>query len=261
MFWDIETIVLETMSGSKYKIIIDTREKNYKILKDEITSKGALCEYQFLSTGDFWITDTNTHTRCAIIERKTPQDLWASIVDGRYKKQCAAMKEAQAPIWGYVVIGSWTGLSDVALKAVHTAMTKLQVRDKAFVTYLAHERFLAYWLCKFSETIESFLFIETGVKSNSKGSIPLSPPEAAPGSRKHSIWLNQLCCIPGVGITVAQTLVKHFPTVQSLIQFLETNDDGVKQIAQFKLSTGRSIGLSLALKIHQGFIKAIEVTH
>lgn len=81
------------------KILIDSREPSW--VSSQIFSYPLLGigEISTLPCGDVWIAQDDD---LVIIERKEPNDLLASIADGRLFNQCAEMR--QESIWCYVVI-------------------------------------------------------------------------------------------------------------------------------------------------------------
>jgi DNA excision repair protein ERCC-4 len=81
------------------KIVIDSREPSW--VQSQISAYPLLGigEISTLPCGDVWIAQEDD---LVIIERKEPNDLLASIADGRLFNQCAEMR--QESDWCYVVI-------------------------------------------------------------------------------------------------------------------------------------------------------------
>lgn len=116
-------------------IIIDNREKG---LKDLVNVP---FEEKNLVHGDVQLVYNGTVL--AVLERKTVQDLCASIKDGRYKNQKAAMLEAYPPGTIYYVLEGGFDYSEtdtthfgIAKKALVSCMINSMLRDniKVFVT-------------------------------------------------------------------------------------------------------------------------------
>lgn len=183
------------------QIILDYRENKLNELMNEKLSYLV----QNLHLGDIQITFNNT---VYIIERKTLDDFSSSIIDGRYKEQKQRLLESGAQII-YIIEGHTKNQHGVPLSTLYSCMFSLQVRDKICVI----RSFDVY------ETVEVLVAlakkIETGYIDVYQQSIKVKKK-----SENVDVYLQMLCCIPGISVNIAKNIIDKFPTMESLLKHI-----------------------------------------
>lgn len=234
-----------------YTVKIDTREKQRGDLLRELCSLKVSAEEATLATGDFWIVDD--HGKLLVcLERKTVSDFASSIIDKRFHAQRTSMASLGVPVWGYLVVGPYAPrVKEASVKAILTCQTKLQLYNNAFVQYIPSDTYVPYFLAKIVT-----LLVEKGLPIPSGPLVSEAIPELVlkrKRQRAHSVYEEQLACIPGVGPLVIEKLVEVYPRLLTLIEAC-VPESSVEILSNLVLSNGRRLGPKLAHTIRSSLI-------
>jgi len=127
------------MGSSRLKIIVDTREK---FVFDHLNKFTYNYEISQVTIGDYAIVDTTNDKIIASIERKTYEDLAASIKDGRYqnKEKMISLREKTGCQLYYIIEGTafpseTRRFGKIPYKVLESAIDHLSYRDKFIVIY------------------------------------------------------------------------------------------------------------------------------
>lgn len=190
-----------------HEIICDVRERSVISLLDKF--KNVSIVQKQLDVGDFIIE--NDFGRI-VIERKTRDDLSASITDGRYKEQKNRLHlcKESGNIIVYIIEGSHkTSHKGVPESTVTSAIISCVLKDKFFI------------LPSYNLQDTAFILQTIASKSSSSSSSIITP-----SFQKKSFsntYINILSCIPGVSSTIAQIIYSHFNTLENLMNELKEN--------------------------------------
>jgi ERCC4-type nuclease len=222
------------------KIIIDERETNihekYCAMMNDISNKitnTISIEKRVLPIGDFLLQSDDGKTLC-ILERKSLQDLLASIKDGRYEEQSYRLThngECSLHQVIYIIEGMLSSLRNPAeKKIVYSAMTSLN----------CFKGFSVFRTCSQLETAETILWIADKIERNIQKGIHLYGNEIVPVEssqnyctvvkkvKKENITPKNigeiiLCQIPGISSTTAISIMSHFTSFSDLMDKLKEN--------------------------------------
>tara|TARA_B110000977_G_C11087840_1_gene495461 strand:- start:5 stop:652 length:648 start_codon:yes stop_codon:yes gene_type:complete len=189
------------------QIVLDYREhKLNAIFKDK------KIEYSLenLIIGDIYISKDDVHYT---IERKTLDDFSSSIIDGRYSEQKQRLLASNSHII-YIIEGHTKSNHGVPLSTLYSCMFTMQQRDRIIVLR-------SYDI---EETVDILLAMikKIGIGTNEENA------QKALVIKKKSdnadIYLDMLCCIPGISSKIAYNIIEKFPSVSNLCYFIdETN--------------------------------------
>ena len=229
------------------KLLVDSREPIGLIELLKVRVKNI--EFGNLDVGDFIIQNDAGNT-VMIFERKSLNDLIASIKDGRYNEQ--SFRLAQLPLDNhhiyYVIEGN---ISEFINKNTET------IRKMLFSSMLSLSYSKGFSLLRASGWLETAEFIIRFMEKLGDGKIPLKiqnpekkhefPENGEVISNKYSDIIKttkksnitkenineiMLAQIPGISIAAAQSLMVEFKTIKNLINVLE-NDN--KSLDNFKI--------------------------
>jgi len=231
------------------KIIVDERETllfeqcNMLLTITNNPYKGVQLIKQVLALGDFILTKDNDEP-VAIIERKTLQDLLASIKDGRYEEQSYRLANTvrDIPIF-YLIEGTISSLrTEQEKKLVYSAMTSLHF-FKGFQTLRTHSS---------TETAELLICMADKIERNLQKGVPLkhsntiATQDGIPSNvanyctvvkkvKKENITPENigeiiLSQIPGISSVTAVAIMKQFTSISNLIDELKKNPDRLENI-------------------------------
>jgi len=153
--------------------------------------------------GDIQVTKNNCNL---IIERKTLNDFSSSIVDGRYNEQKQRLLQSGASIV-YLIEGHTKNSHGVPLSTLISIMYTMQCRDNVIVM-------------RSFNIDESVSIIQTLCKKfdadNKQEHKELKIVKKCHGH----VYLNMLCCIPGVSVSIANRLIEKFPNISILLNYI-----------------------------------------
>ncbi len=183
---------------------MDARERSLiQVLGKEIEVRtlevgDILCEYE---DGSFWIA-----------ERKTADDLAASIHDGRWKEQKDRLLKSGGRVI-YIIEGD-----------LRSARFSFQSLMGACVNAAIQEDLLIFRTWDIEETKQ--LVQQLLKKFPSASTAPRARLAGLTSKRKkdneqETIWIRQLMCVPMVSESIARAILKHFGTIHDLQQPLK----------------------------------------
>jgi ERCC4-type nuclease len=229
------------------KIIVDERETllfeqcNLLLTLPNSPYKNIQLTQKVLDLGDFILTRGDDEP-VAIIERKTLQDLLASIKDGRYEEQSYRLANTvrDIPVF-YLIEGTISSLrSEQEKRLVYSVMASLHF-FKGFQTLRTHS---------YTETAEMLICMTDKIERNlqkgvllkrtlSQGSQRTMVPEGQTSDvanyctvvkkvKKENITPENigeiiLSQVPGISSVTAVAIMKHFTSISNLIDELKKN--------------------------------------
>ncbi|MDP2717655.1 MAG: ERCC4 domain-containing protein [Candidatus Micrarchaeota archaeon] len=191
----------ETLSAAgTLQIIIDDRELKSAVAKD-LFRKGVVLKPSRLPVGDFVLSDT------VAVERKNDADFEASIIDGRLFVQAGELKnQFSSPL--LALVGS--RFERISPKALRGAFISLAVDYKLPVFFFETDAELADFLAALAER-EQLLEKRAHRVQFAKKTDSLSHQQRLVAES-----------LPGLGPKNAESLLRHFKTLQSLANADET---------------------------------------
>ena len=215
------------------RLVIDKRERALiKLFQpDQIEVQtldvgDILCEYD---EGANWIT-----------ERKTAEDLAASIKDGRWGEQKDRLLKSGCTVV-YIIEGDLRK-AKFTYDALVGVCVNTTLRDDVY-------------LHRTSDISETKSVIEHLVK---KFQSMVAPPKVLAGitckrkkdSQVETIWVRQLMCVPMINESIATTIMKHFGSMTELQQALRGD---LKDFPEVRISPISCLGASRIKKLAEVF--------
>jgi crossover junction endonuclease MUS81 len=260
------------------KIILDNRENSlYEkcvSLLNNTKSQELILSKEVLLLGDISI-QTNEGKDIVLIERKSIQDLLASIKDGRYEEQSHRLIHSSGiPRHNiqYIIEGGLSFLNPAEKKLVFSAMTSLSVFKGFSVLRTASLQETADYIISMSDKINrelnkgrtpyfsnSFPIVkcEENAENGENSENTENHNEASENIKGYSEFVKKvkrdnitpenigeilLCQIPGISTVSAQAIMKKFGgSFSTLIQEIQTNKDSFKNIVYEKDGKSRKI--------------------
>jgi crossover junction endonuclease MUS81 len=192
----------------------------------------------------------------SIIERKTRLDLIASIKDGRYHEQKNRLIS--------------TGLSRDRIFFIIESTPRLSIRSQSMkpamwssiTNSMIRDGFRVICVEDLSETVEclisicqSFEKFEGPVSSNSEVSIKSTEIKKATATPE-TMFLNILLLIPGVGKTIAPSIVEEYTSLQNLLKVYSTADNPSAVLASLKRTeSDKNIGPVISKRIYEHLVE------
>jgi len=214
------------------EIIIDNRERNLfknicerdlDIYKDNINIQN-----KQLDIGDIQIIiDGNLY----IFERKTTNDLLASINDGRYREQKARLKASNARSITYIIEGDniiSSKIKNQNQKKLTSAYYNTIYRDGINVLFMKDVEetatFLLLLAVKMIEKPENFTGI---IEEKEYIDVCKIKTEKKMNIDKDNCYLLQLSQIPSISKEIAKKIKEEFPTLMELMMNLKENGEEI----------------------------------
>ena len=191
-------------------IVCDNREH---ALIDILKARGIEFEVSQLDVGDFVIGDTESSI---IIERKTMDDLSASIIDGRYSEQKQRLKSCTGPNCHVLyIVERFTKTSNrgVPHATLINAMLSCMLKTGFYVMRTRDADETACVLCSIASR-----YANTG-----SSSAPI-----VPHVRRRDFedpYINMLSCIPGISASIAMNIKAVYPTMNVLIREFQAAEE------------------------------------
>jgi crossover junction endonuclease MUS81 len=271
------------------KIILDNRENSlYEkcvTLLNNTKSQELILSKEVLLLGDISI-QTNEGKDIVLIERKSIQDLLASIKDGRYEEQSHRLIHSSGihrHNIQYIIEGGISFLNPAEKKLVFSAMTSLSVFKGFSVLRTASLQETADYIISMSDKINREL--NKGRSPHFSNSFPIvkceenaengenyeNHNEASENIKGYSEFVKKvkrdnitpenigeilLCQIPGISSVSAQAIMKKFDgSFSTLIQEIQTNKDSFKNIVYEKDGKVRKINRTCGENILKYLVK------
>jgi ERCC4-type nuclease len=260
------------------EIIIDDREKAiFPYLEDASNKYNITYKIQRNEVGDYAITHKGYILM--IIERKTWNDLSASMRDGRKAniQKLTALREQTGCQIAYLIEGNATPPFDkkfgrLPLKNLRAHLDHLAFRDGVHMLYAKDLEYTATRIFEVAQNYSTLKEIlkdideintdtdtgtgtgtgtdtDTGTGTGTDGTTggDVSKLKEKQVTEKSSLSINEqvLRCLPGVGSIISSLLAENGVTLSKLYYDAVSVDD----IAMYKYPTGACIGLPVATKI------------
>jgi ERCC4-type nuclease len=233
---------------------IDYRERSFiKLINEMDEIKASDITYKFkdmtykisnLPIGDFVLKDDEG--TFYVIERKTINDLCASITDNRFSEQKERILESVGDHNKvvYIIEGSKTKISNFS------RITKSTV-DSAIQNLILKHNYKVIYSDSIDDTVEQLLLLYKKLKT---GALTLKPSTCHLVKKSDSIdiFINQLCVIPGVSLTIAKKINELYKCMEDMVKNLKDPDC----LSEIQITEKRKLGKKLSQKIY----KALKVT-
>ena len=219
-------------------IKIDTRETDWMtecVTRSCASGTGVTLKSETLPLGDAIIFDDDGKER-AIIERKTLNDLAASIRDGRYAEQSYRLNGCVVPNHNifYLVEGALSSYNPIKTRLDRKALLSAFTTIGYFKGFSLHRTNSlgesAEWLLSFADKIKRQKdkgYYEdsspASATSESGGYIAVSSRVKKDNITVSNIGAIMLAQIPGVSTAVATAVMEHAGSMKKLIELLTTN--------------------------------------
>ena len=222
-------------------IVIDQRENAIKEILNKKEDKSYV-NYIQLNIGDIVIKDGDDVV--CIFERKTCEDLLASIKDGRYREQkWRLLEHFNCDTIVYIIEGTIKDSS------------KSKLVDNTIVNTLFRDKIKVIRSKNVENTVEVILDIYSKFKSKkfeqTKGAYSEMVKSVKKTNLTEDVWyITCLKGIPGVSEKTAQCILNEFPSMKELINGFELNGGSLLE----KVKVGnRCLGKKTSEKIY-GFV-------
>jgi ERCC4-type nuclease len=244
-----------------YKMIkIDFREKDLfrecELLKEKYPKNEF--EYANLFLGDIQIDKI-------LIERKTLNDLAASIKDGRYTEQSFRLKESMKEGYRvyYFIEGNLSNYKSSTITRETLISTMYSLTNKGFyVIQTSSVKESAFYLMQFTDKImrdkAKYGNIETNEASatSSESTYEASSiiKQKNKNINKDNICIYMLSQIPGISSTIASVLMNKYKHMNLLIQDLNENPDCLNEMTYEKDGKKRKLGKNIIQNLKEYLI-------
>jgi ERCC4-type nuclease len=219
------------------KIIIDCREHDlYDNVQNILLSNSMPCSFDIvkenLDIGDIIIKKDDDEIVC-IIERKTLNDLMASIKDGRYVEQSFRLSNASdTPNHNiiYLIEGNINSIvNPIEKKTIYTSLTSINLFKGFSITRTQNLKESVDYLLSMGEKISRELsknkvlfYNKDGINAN-----VLNYPDVVKTAKKQNITKDNigilmLCQIPGVSTSVATKILADYDSLYAFIDAFKT---------------------------------------
>jgi len=201
-------------------LIIDNREKSLIKLLNENNEKYILFN---LDIGDiqYKINDELIY----IIERKTVDDLGASINDGRYKEQKVRLLSNNKNNIYYIIEGDINECKTLSKKSILGSVINMIFRDNIKIIYSKNIKQTLDIILQIKRKYENGKFIKNEDTSQEYlSSIKLNKKQ---NMDKKLCNILQLATIPGVSKNISTIILEKYNTLSNLIDEFKKNDENM----------------------------------
>lgn len=227
------------------KILIDNRESSiFPYLTDLKYEKTNLI------LGDFMIYYSNNNIIC--IERKTWKDLWASIIDGRFREQRSRLLEwkNQNNFVIYLIEGS----CEENLKTCKSAIHRLSLIYHFMIWFskdLKESSEYIIWLCNQNNLFKQSSPINDQISELSQSIV--KKKKDVKTSNNYLIAFLQ--SITGISLDIALQIIDNHKSLNDFIEFYKSNENGLEILSNkmYKIKTDkmRKLGKEKAKRIFE----------
>jgi len=226
------------------EIIIDNRENSLIKLLEE---NNINFEKKNLEIGDIQFIENDK--LIYIIERKTVNDLGASIKDGRYKEQKVRLLANNTSNIYYIIEGNIDNCNTLNRKALLGSIINMIFRDN--IKIINSNNVL--------DTYNIIIQIQTKyndgkfkkIESNKDSYISSIKTNKKENMSKELCNIIQLATIPGVSKNISKIVIEQYGNISNLIDEFKKNDDLL--LSEINLGK-RKLGKSLSKKIYEYLI-------
>ena len=201
-------------------LIIDNREKSLIKLLNENNEKYTLFN---LDIGDiqYKINDELIY----IIERKTVDDLGASINDGRYKEQKVRLLSNNKNNIYYIIEGDINECKTLSKKSILGSVINMIFRDNIKIIYSKNIKQTLDIILQIKRKYDSGKFVKNEDTSQDYlSSIKLNKKQ---NMDKKLCNILQLATIPGVSKNISTIILEKYNTISNLIDEFKKNDENM----------------------------------
>jgi len=201
-------------------LIIDNREKSLIKLLNENNEKYILFN---LDIGDiqYKINDELIY----IIERKTVDDLGASINDGRYKEQKVRLLSNNKNNIYYIIEGDINECKTLSKKSILGSIINMIFRDNIKIIYSKNIKQTLDIILQIKRKYENGKFIKNEDTSQEYlSAIKLNKKQ---NMDKKLCNILQLATIPGVSKNISTIILEKYNTLSNLIDEFKKNDENM----------------------------------
>ena len=238
-----------------YIIKFDNREKELIKL---LTNDGFNLETENLDLGDIQFVDLDTKEIIIIIERKTLNDLSASIKDGRYKEQKERLIHSLNNRVRKIMLIEGNDFENFTLsdKTYNSVIINTLIRDNIHIhktkninDTIEFIQNIMLNLSKYYEELREEVINNNIIKDGTEHNIQQTKKD---NLTPEVCFRNMLCQINGISSTIANLYVKKYKNMKDFINILGINDNQsiIKILADEKNeNNNRRVGEKLAEKI------------
>ena len=246
-------------------LVIDNRENKIIKLIQHLTSDYSI---EQLPVGDFLIKfnqggqDSGSGSdKCVVVERKSVNDLYQSINDGRYKEQKARLlAHYSLSQIIYLVEGDLTDLYSAShRKAVSGSIFNMQFRDKIRVVRTSDLNdtcdFILSLVSKATKNPDWFL--DNGSKESSPETVDYSTLIKVNKSGNMTPQVCQIVMlthIPGVSHNFSRKILENYHSLYNLITALKSAENPEGLLTNLQVTDKRKLGKVLAQRIYSYLI-------
>lgn len=190
----------------------DYREKS---CIDVLKSHNVDFEIENLSIGDFIIYNKD-RTQSIVIERKTMDDLSMSIIDSRYKDQTTRLQSIKTENVRILII----------IETFHKTTQKGLEYDSLLSSMMSMCVKYGFYLMRtkdVSETCKCIMYANEKMDSVNNTNNTIVNTIIKKDHSTKTVYLNMLCCIPGISIKIATSISEKYPTFQCLLDSFKLN--------------------------------------
>lgn len=253
----------------KISIVVDEREHDLYSAIIKQKPEDLLVSKEMLALGDILlkeIYEDGTEKTIIIIERKTFNDLIASVKDGRYDEQSHRLIHAsEIPLHNviYLLEGMISQIHEKNKKLVYSCITSLNFFKGFSVFRTCNIRESTDWILGMTSKIQKEVLKQKKEKPVSQESLNTS--EEIPDNycnvvkkvKKDNITPNNiseiiLCQIPGISAKTAISISKPF---QSFNEMMRTFENNSKYLEELKIDTANGKSRKLSKTIIQNINK------
>tara|TARA_B100000242_G_scaffold291429_1_gene264736 strand:- start:209 stop:952 length:744 start_codon:yes stop_codon:yes gene_type:complete len=240
-------------------LVIDNREGKIINLIKHLTTDYIV---EQLSIGDFLIKIGDSTANTLVVERKSVNDLYQSINDGRYKEQKARLL-ANFPLSQviYLIEGDLSDLySSSHRKAVSGSIFNMQFRDKIRVVRTKDLNdtcdFILSLYSKATKNPEWFITGESQPKSENDGVdySSLIKVNKSGNMTPEVCQVVMLTHIPGVSHNFSRKILEHYNSLENLINALKSTEIPEGLLTNLQVTDKRKLGKVLAQRIYNYLI-------
>lgn len=240
-------------------LVIDNREGKIINLIKHLTTDYTV---EQLSIGDFLIKMGDSTTNTIVVERKSVNDLYQSINDGRYKEQKARLL-ANYPLSQviYLIEGDLSDLySSAHRKAVSGSIFNMQFRDKIRVVRTKDLNdtcdFILSLYSKATKNPEWFISGESQPQLENDGVdySSLIKVNKSGNMTPEVCQVVMLTHIPGVSHNFSRRILEHYQSLENLINALKSAETPEGLLTNLQVTDKRKLGKVLAQRIYNYLI-------
>jgi len=231
-------------------IIIDYREK-------ELLNSISDIEYKekCIDIGDIHIIKNNKV--CCVIERKTVEDLAASIKDGRSREQKKRLQKLDTKIF-YLIEGSLKNkkINGIPNTTLMGFIINTTIRDNISVYHSQNLDESIMWLKKLYDKID-YIKEENLITEEAEYVDTIKLSKKSQLTTK-TIFICQLTVIPGVSTKIADKIAEFYENMNCLIEAFKMNNNPDMMLANYEIiiknNKKRKIGKVISKRIYDNIL-------